>query len=153
MQKNVDVEVEARNAEIPKEAEQKLRAKKCWRMSDGVYVKGLVENVPVVFTVISSRVFKRIGEDQRPELMESTCLKGAGGTPIQECGKAKFKMHLGPLELISEAEVAVIEDDPLLRYNVLKGHDKGAADILISKIKIVLDGKDIPCFQVGHRKI
>ncbi|XP_053391563.1 uncharacterized protein LOC128554323 [Mercenaria mercenaria] len=126
-------------------------------MSDGVYVKGFVEDVPIVFTadtvasktVISSKVFKSVNQGRQPALEKSSCLIGAGGTTIQECGKAKFTLKLGPLEITSEAIIADIEDEALLGYDVLKGREHGAADILLSKNKIVLDGVEIPCFQVG----
>ncbi|XP_053400696.1 uncharacterized protein LOC128557386 [Mercenaria mercenaria] len=126
-------------------------------MSDGMYVKGFVEDVPIVITadtgasktVISLKVFKSINQGRQPALEKSSCLIRAGGTPIQECVKAKFTLKLGPLEITSEAIIADIEDEALLGYDVLKGCEHGAADILLSKNKIVLDGVEIPCFQVG----
>jgi hypothetical protein len=48
-----------------------------------------------------------------------------------------------------EAVVADIEDEALLGYDVLEGGSQGA-DILLSQNKIILDGIEIPCFQVGR---
>lgn len=127
-------------------------------LCSGVYVKGMVESVPVFFTadtgasrtIISTRVFNKIRESARPELTKSVCLKGAGGVPIKERGKASFVLQLGPLEITCEAIVAEIEDDALLGYDVLVGGESGPADILLSKDKILLDGHEIPCIKVGR---
>ena len=49
--------------------------------------------------------------------------------------------------------VAEIEEDALIGYDILKGSKGGPADILLSNIKIILYGRDIPIFQVGkHNK-
>ncbi|KAH3855598.1 hypothetical protein DPMN_098168 [Dreissena polymorpha] len=45
--------------------------------------------------------------------------------------------------------VADIEDDALLGYDILKGHNGSPADILLSQNRILLDGMEIPIFQVG----
>lgn len=99
--------------------------------------------------MIATRIFKQINVGKRPVLKPASGLLGAGGAPIQGCGKAEFEFKLGPLEIIKEAVVADIEDDALLGYDVLKGSERGAADILLSRNKIILNGVDIPCFQVG----
>ncbi len=77
-------------------------------------LRALVGQQPVVFTadtgasrtIISSRVYDRLLDGERPELRRSSCLRGAGGSPIKERGKASFKLTLGPLEIINEAIVA-----------------------------------------------
>ena len=130
------------------------------RLSDGVYVSGAVNGEPVLFTadtgasrtVLSTRLYERLGPHERPSLERSICLKGASGAPLKERGKANFTLRLGTLEIIVDAIVAEIEDDALLGYDVLNGSEKGPADILLSKNKIVLDGVDIPCFQVRANK-
>ena len=121
-------------------------------------MKGKVENVPVLFTtdtgasrtIISTRVFHKIEESARPRLKKAGCLKGAGGKPIKELGKAEFALKLESHEVVCEAIVAEIEDDALLGYDVLMGGKKGPADILLSKGKILLDGHEIPCLQIGR---
>ena len=50
-----------------------------------------------------------------------------------------------------EFVVADIEDDALSGFDELMGIEKGPADILLSKGLIVLDGVQIPCFQVGKQ--
>ena len=102
-------------------------------------------------TVISTKVFDRIETNKRPQLVKSACLRGAGGMPIKEKGKAELMLRLGSLEIIREAVVADIEDEVLLGYDILGGSDKEAADILLSKNKIVLDSVEIPCFQIGKK--
>ena len=127
------------------------------RLYNGVYLKGLIEDVPVVFTadtgasktLISSRVYNKIKEDVRPKLRKTASLRAANGKPILDWGEAQFTMTLGTLEVVKEAKVADIEDDVLLGYDVLGCGEGGAADILLSEDKIVLDGVEIPCFQVG----
>ena len=140
--------------------EDQVLPQKKRRLSDGVYVHGAVNGEPVLFTadtgasrtVLSTRLYERLDPQQRPSLERSACLKGASGAPLKESGKAKFTFRLGTLEIIIDAIVAEIEDDALLGYDVLNGSEKGPADILLSKNKIVLDGVDIPCFQVRVNK-
>ena len=132
---------------------------------DGLYVEGFVENEPVIFTadtgasrtIIASQVYDRMDKGDRPELGKSSSLKGAGGSPIRERGKATFKLTLGPLEVVTEAIVADVEDEVLLGYDILGDEEKGQADILLSKNVIRLRGKEIPCIKRkkgrGPRKV
>jgi len=128
-------------------------------LCDGVYIRGSVEGVSVNFTmdtgasktVISTKVFDRIETNRRPRLVKSACLRGAGGMPIREKGKAEFTLRLGTLEIFREAVVADVEDDVLLGYDILGGSEKEAADILLSKGKVILDSVEIPCFQIGRK--
>ena len=134
--------------------------RKARSLCDGVYVKGKVEGVDMIFTadtgasrtVVSSRVYDKIEKANRPILKRSTCLIGANGSPIKERGKAVFQLKLGTYQMDIEARVADIEDDALLGYDVLKGRNEKGADILLSKNKIVMDGVAIPCFQVGEKQ-
>ncbi len=130
------------------------------RLCNGVYIKGQIEGIPILFTadtgasrtVISERVYDRMEEGHRPSLEKTSCLVGAGGSPIRERGKAMFNLQLGPLGMAREGcRVAAIEDDALLGYDVLVGGENGPADILLSKGKIVLDSIEIPCIQVGSK--
>ena len=125
----------------------------------GVYIRGAVENIPVVFTVdtgasrtvVSRRVYDQICEASQLRLEKSACIiRGADGMPIKESGKAVFTLRLGPLEIVKEAMVADIEDDALLGYDALGGSEMGAADILLSKNKVVLGRAEIPCFKVDR---
>jgi len=84
---------------------------------------------------------------ERPILRGTANLKGAGGSPIRELGKASFRFVLGPLEIEEEAIVAEIEDEVLLGYDILGKNDIGPADILLSKNVIVLGGHEIPCIK------
>lgn len=129
-------------------------------LSEGIYVRGSLNDLPILFTadtgasrtIISSKVYSRLDPTQRPVLQGGTCLKGASGAPIRECGRARFTLKLGSLELPADAIVADIEDEALLGCDVLNGSEKGPADILLSKGMIVLDDTEIPCFRVGTKK-
>lgn len=74
--------------------------------------------------------------------MTRTARWGAGGTPIEGSGKAKFELKLGQLDVIIEATVASIEDDALLGYDILNGEKLGPADILLSQKKVRLGGRE-----------
>lgn len=127
-------------------------------IADGVYVRGSVNGVPVTFTadtgasrtILSTRAYEAIPKDKRPPLERAYCLVGAGGNPIKKAGKAKFSLSLGTLELEREVIVAEVEDDALLGYDILRGGESGPADILLSQNKILLEGVDVPVFQVGR---
>lgn len=129
-------------------------------LNEGIYVQGFVNGMPLLFTadtgatrtIISLRAYNRLDPEQQPVLRGCSCLKGASGTPIKECGKAVFSLKLGSFELLTDAIVADIEDEALLGCDVLNGADAGPADILLSKGLIVLGGTNIPCFKVGTKK-
>ena len=145
----------------PEEVEDKTSVKQCREVSSGVYIKGSVEDVPILFTadtgasrtVISTRVYEKIDKEKQPTLQKSSCLVGAGGSSIQERGKGLFAVRLGTQERSIEAIVADIEDEALLGFDVLKGGSQGAADILLSQNMIILDGVEIPCVQVRRSDI
>lgn len=126
-------------------------------MCSGVYVHGKIQGVPVIFTadtgasrtIISTRIFNQICKHSCPELRRSSCLKGASGKPITEHGVAEFNLSLGTYNVTKDIIVAEIEDEALLGFDVLCGGEKGPADILLSKGVIILDGIEVPCFQIG----
>ena len=138
-------------------AEEIVRRKRAF--SSGVYIKGNIENVPVILTtdtgatrtIISDRVYNKLDPKIRPQLNKSACLTGASGIPLKECGKAFFNVELGPVSMYKELIVAEIEDDVLLGIDILQNDDGGPADILLSKGVIVLKGKNIPCIQIGMK--
>lgn len=125
--------------------------------SSGLYVKGAIGSVPVVFTadtgatktIISDRVYNKLDPAYRPTLIKTSCLVGAGGTPINEKGKAIFDIQIGPVSLQKEIIVAEIEDECLLGIDILQNDDGGPADLLLTKGVIVLKGQEIPCIQIG----
>ena len=78
-------------------------------------------------------------------------MKGAGGIPINEYGKATFNIEIGPIKLQKELIVADIEDEGLLCVDILQDDEQGPADILLSKAKIIFRGEEIPCIQIGVR--
>ena len=69
---------------------------------------------------------------------------GAGGGDIRIWGRAKFKLQLGPVELIREVVVAEIIDDVLLGDDILRRDHEGPMDILNSKEVILFRGQEIP---------
>ena len=124
-------------------------------LADGLYIEGYVGSEQVTFTadtgasrtIISCRVYDRMDQESRPILRRSSALRGAGGAPIKERGKAAFRLILGPLEIVREAIVADISDEALLGYDILGDASEGPADILLSRNIIQLGGRDIPCIQ------
>ena len=104
--------------------------------------------------MVSTWVYKKIPEDIRPRLQTGTedMASGAGGGNIQIWGWAKFKLQLGPVELIREAVVAEIIDDVLLGDDILRRDHEGPMDILNSKKIILFRGQEIPLLQVGLPK-
>ena len=75
----------------------------------GVYVKGLLQGEEVTFTIdtgatrtiVSTRVYYRLPEGSRPELMGNSRshLSCADGRPMKYEGMANFEVALGPLEM------------------------------------------------------
>ncbi|KAH3712119.1 hypothetical protein DPMN_071798 [Dreissena polymorpha] len=129
-------------------------------LADGVYVDGTVNGMELIFTadtgasrpVISSKAFDKLPSTMQPKLVRSACLVGAGSVPVPEVGKGGFEISPGPHKLIKQVIVADIEDEALLGYDILMGSGQGPAEIILSQNKIVLDGKEIPVFQVGRGK-
>ena len=146
-----------KRVEEKREEQEQLNMQK--GLNDGIYINGEVEGLRITFTadtgaarsVLSTRLYQRLGMEKKPELRKSCNLRGANGMPIREMGKGKFHVVLGSYALVHEFVVADIEDDALLGFDVLMGSEKGPADILLSKGLIVLDGVQIPCFQVGKQ--
>ena len=134
-----------------------VRLQRPKQLADGVYVMGKVNGLPVTFTadtgatrtIVSKRVFEQLSPSDRPVLDRSTCLVGAGGAPIKDAGQARLELHLGSVQMTEEVIIAEIEDEALLGYDILRGKQGQPADILLSKNKILLDGNEIPVFQVG----
>ena len=99
-------------------------------LSDGVYVRGVLEGIEILFTadtgasktVLASRLYNKLDVINRPKLVKSNCLKGAGGAPLNEVGKGVFRMKIGSLKLNTEMVVADIEDDSLLGVDVLQNN-------------------------------
>jgi hypothetical protein len=124
---------------------------------DGVYVEGAIEGVDVIFTadtgatktIISDRIYNRIPAAKRPKLKASRRFSGAGGAPLVELGKAKFRFQLQSLQIESEVVVAEIEDEALLGIDILQNGRGGPADLLLSKGIIMLRETAIPCIQIG----
>ncbi|CAC5406436.1 unnamed protein product [Mytilus coruscus] len=125
---------------------------------DGVYIEGSIQGVKVTFTadtgaartVISTRIFKKIPQSDRPKLEKSNTLASANGQPLVEKGKAVFNLELGNLSLAKELVVAEIEDDVLLGLDILMKGEMGPADIKLTEGVILLNGVTIPCIQIGQ---
>ncbi|CAC5411476.1 unnamed protein product [Mytilus coruscus] len=130
-------------------------------MPDGIYVKGFIEVVDVIFTadtgacktVLSEKIFNKIPLLQRPKLRKTSPLTGASGESVKLLGKANFNIILGSLEIVAEIVVANIEDQCLLGIDILQGQQGGPANILLSKGVINLKGVSIPCIQIKKSEI
>lgn len=98
-------------------------------MPDGVYVKGFVKGVDVIFTadtgacktVLSEKIFNKILLLQRPKLRKTSPLTGASGESVKLLGKANLNIILGSLEIVAEIVVANIEDQCLSGIDILQG--------------------------------
>ena len=68
-------------------------------------------------------------------------LLGPNGAVIMELSKAKFSLTLGQIDTEVEAVVAEIDDDGLLGIDVLQKGDGGPADLLLTKVVLVVQDK------------
>ena len=125
----------------------------------GVYVKGSVCGVDVVFTIdtgaslslISKRIYKEISKAKKPSMkIKNPFVSSANGKPIQCEGDAKFDMLFGPVYLEKTLVVADITDDVLLGADVLLGDASGPADLLLSENKILFRNTEIPIELAGY---
>lgn len=128
---------------------------------DGVYVKGFIESVDVVFTVdtgasisiLSKQIYDEIPDAERPKLSKSTpILKNADGNSIPCHGTASFNIRFGSLYLEKKLVIAEITDDILFGADILLGDRDGPADLLFSQHKIVFKGADIEIEVDGYPK-
>ena len=77
------------------------------KRSDGIYIEGEIEGVPVTFTadtgatrsIISPRIYNSISKDRRPVLQKSVGLSGVSGLPLKLHGCNVFEIKLGGLTL------------------------------------------------------
>lgn len=129
---------------------------------DGVYVKGSVESVDVIFTVdtgasislLSKKIFDEIPCNQRPDLHSKVPqLKGASGRDIPCYGTAYFQLQFGPLYLEKKLLVADITDDILIGADVLLGDKAGPADLLFSRQIIIFRNVEIPIEVDGYPRV
>ena len=127
------------------------------KRSDGIYIEGEIEGVPVTFTadtgatrsIISPRIYNSISKDRRPVLQKSVGLSGVSGLPLKLHGCNVFEIKLGGLDIKHELIVAEVEDEGLIGMDVLFQGKDGPADILLSEGKIRLHGVSIPCISIG----
>ena len=130
------------------------------KLPDGIYVQGLVQCYPLLFTIdtgasktiISKKVFEAMKEEDKPVLESPTQLVGPSGSIIKGLGKGSFDIRLGSVQLEVDAMVADIEDDGLLGIDVLQNGDSGLADLILSKSVLQIQGKEVPIIQVGMHK-
>jgi len=126
--------------------------------SDGVYIEGQVEGFDVNFTVdtgatrtvLSVGAFNKLPKSCQPNLEKSSTLASADGKPLQELGKAIFRINLGELSFEMELIVAHIEDEALLGLDILMKAEWGPADLRLSEGIMLLGGTIIHCVQIGQ---
>ena len=126
---------------------------------DGIYIRGTAQGYPLLFTtdtgasktIISSRVYESFKPEDRPKLVKSSKLVGAGGVSIKVLGKGTFTLQLGPVSMQTEAIVAEIDEDGLLGVDVLQNGKGGPTDLLLSKGVLKVEGKEVPIIQVGMK--
>ena len=125
---------------------------------DGIYVKGYLQGKAVnltidsgcTSTIVSTRFFYSLPEVDRPSLTPSNkSLENADGNQISYLGRGVFTIHLGPLCMEKELNVAGIKDDVLVGADILLKDPCGPADILASQGVMKLRGESIPLELVG----
>ena len=129
------------------------------KLPDGIYIRGTAQGYPLLFTtdtgasktIISSRVYESFKPEDRPKLVKTSKLVGAGGVSIKELGKGTFTLQLGPVSMQTEAIDAEIDDDGLLGVDVLQNGKGGPTDLLMSKGVLKVEGKEVPIIQVGMK--
>ena len=128
---------------------------------DGVYVKGSICDIDVVYTVdtgasislLSDRIYQEIKKQHRPQLDEKTPLMtNANGKPITCRGCGIFPILFGPVYMEKQLIVANITDDVLLGADILLGDPDGPADLLFSKKVIQFRGAEIQIEADGYPK-
>ena len=126
---------------------------------NGCYIEGKLCGLKIFLTVdgrametmVSSRIYKQIPKENRPELSPRTkgTATGAGGAPIQIWGVGKFQVQLGSITLTREMAVAEITDDILLGDDILHRDPEGHMDIVNSEQVLKFKGMKIPLETVG----
>ena len=96
-------------------------------------------------------MYESFKPEDRPKLVKTSKLVGAGGVNIKELGKGNFTLQLGPVSMQTEAIVAEIDDDGLLGVDVLQNGEGGPTDLLMSEGVLKVDGKEVPIIQVGMK--
>ena len=76
-------------------------------------------------TLVSTALYHRIPEKERPEIGPARNMTAADGSPLEVLGRAKFDLELGTLQLRREFTIAGITDDILLGADVLQNHPDG----------------------------
>ena len=124
----------------------------------GIYVKGSVESVDIVYTVdtgasatlLSSRIFHEISEKKRPMLVTENCsrFRGPSGGTIPVLGQATFDLYIGDVHISKRITVADIQDDCLLGSDILLALEEGPFDFHLSENRLVWNGFSVPCIQV-----
>ena len=104
-------------------------------------------------TLVSTALYHRIPEKERPEIGPAHNMTAADGSPLEVLGRAKFDLELGTLQLRREFTIAGITDDILLGADVLQNHPDGPAHLLLSEQRMVLHGESISLLMIGapHR--
>ena len=95
-------------------------------------------------------MYESFKPEDRPKLVKTSKLVGAGGVYIKELGKGKFTLQLGPVSMQTEAIVAEIDDDGLLGVDVLQNGEGGPTDLMREGV-LKVDGKEVPIIQVGMK--
>ena len=127
------------------------------KLPDGIYIRGLVQGYPIIFTadtgasksIISRGTYEAMDPADKPALVKSARLVGPTGTVINELGKGTFSLKLGEVALEVEAVVADIDDDGLLGVDVLQNGNRGPADLLLGKGVLRVQDEEVPIIQVG----
>ena len=125
----------------------------------GVYVKGEVHGIDVIFTIdtgasvslLSKNIYDAMPDDLKPELdPRNPPLANANGQTIPSFGQALFDVQFGALSMEMKFIVADITDDVLIGDDILLGDKYGKADLLLSQNMIILRDVEIKVETGGY---
>ena len=124
----------------------------------GLYVKGHVNSVDIVYTVdtgasatlLSRQIYYEIPIEKRPNLVTENCSRfmGPSGDSIPVLGRATMDFKIGDINISKRVTVADIQDDCLLGADILLGLEEGPFDFHLSENRLVWNGISVSCIQV-----
>ena len=123
----------------------------------GVYIEGMVHGIDTNMTVdtgatntmMSYVTYLHIPESRRPVLNRCGLPAAADGRPMETYGSVIFELEMGPLIIEKKIMVSKLEDEVLIRADILQFDPEGPADLILSQNVMFLSHKCIPVLQIG----
>ena len=136
-----------------------IKAKNFHVGESGLFCVGLVEGLEVDFlidsgaciSIISNKVFDKIHEDVKPELISSyETVSLADGRPMEILGLTEMTIQLENIEVKSEFYIANISCDAIIGIDFFRQH--GCRLDFISD-SLYIDDKKVQCRSVGLKPV